>query len=222
VSALDIIALSGLSTVIVGFVCVGYGRYQRAAVLRDWEAMLTAAGQRAIQRTQERMRLDALMVDHSYARAVAAVERQEAAEVRRLLESAAYVLTQATRDRVSRLRGMLVCARMAAAIMPVHPLPPLKFKLRRLVTLAGLGATLHYFLVTPLERFALRAYVTLIGLQLALRVATRATSRTDTATFGKARGDWGTLDEAHLESFRALLSSLAAEEKVAETYVVDL
>ena len=221
-SAVEAFALAGVSAAIAGLVCIAYGRYQHAAVLRDWEMLLTAAGQQAILRVQERMRLDALMVNHSYDRASSAFSGDDVQETKRLLAAAASVLTGGTKDRVVRLRGMIVCARMASAILPMEPLPPLQFKLWRIRSLAALATAAHHFLVAPIERFALRAYLTIWGLKAALAVAGGAAARADLAAFYEARLDWGTLDEAHLDSFRALLSSLAAEERVTETFVVDL
>jgi hypothetical protein len=214
--------LVAVSLVLAVGICFAYGRYQHAAVLRDWEMVLSAEGRRAVDRVRERVQLDAMMVGHSYERAAAAFARADLAETKRLLEATTAVLSSGTHDRVTRLRGMVVCARMAAAIMPVPPVSPAELKLRQTSWLAAVGGTVHHFLVAPLERFALRAYVTLWGLRIALNVATRSTQPETMETFGAAKDDWNALDRAHLELFRALMASLAAEEKVAEEFVVDL
>lgn len=215
-------SLVGVSLALAVGICFAYGRYQHAAVLRDWEMVLTAEGRRAVDRVRERVQLDSLMAEHSYERAAAAFARADLEEAKRLLEATAAVLTSGTRDRVTRLRGMVLCARMAAAIMPVTPIAPAEMKLRETALLASLGSAVHHFLVAPLERFALRAYVTMWGLRLALSVAIRSTRPETLSTFGAAKDDWSALDRAHLELFRALMASLAAEERVAEEFVVDL
>jgi hypothetical protein len=215
-------SLIAVSLALAVGICFAYGRYQHAAVLRDWEMVLSAEGRRAVDRVRERIQLDSLMADHSYERAAAAFARADLQETKRLLEATAAVLSSGTHDRVTRLRGMVVCARMAAAIMPVAPVAPSEMKLRETTVLAALGAAAHHFLVAPLERFALRAYVTMWGLRVALSVAIRSTRPETLDTFGAAKDDWSALDRAHLELFRALMASLAAEEKVAEEFVVDL
>ena len=204
-------------------VCCAYGRHRRAAVLREWDALLTSSGRRAVARVRDRMEMDALMAGEAYQGAVEAWSGSNVREAKRLLTLAASVLSDSTQDRLVRLRGMVVCARMAAAILPPAPVAPLQFNLRRLSTLTGLGALAHHFLVSPLERFALRAYVVGWGLQIAVRFLVRAQDNpAEWQVFGRAKDDWETLDRAHLESFELLMASLGAEPKVQEQLVVDL
>jgi hypothetical protein len=215
--------LAAITIVSSLIVCGAYGRHRRAAVLRDWEALLTSSGRRAISRVKDRVEIDSLMAGEAYRGAVEAWAGADVAEAKRLLTLSASVLAESTQDRRVRLRGMVVCARMAAAILPVPPVAPMQFNLKRLTTLTGLAAVAHHFLVAPLERFALRAYVIGWGLQIALRYLVRATEKpVELQSFGLAKDDWEALDRAHLETFEALMASLAAEPRVPEQLVVDL
>lgn len=215
--------LAAITIVSSLIVCGAYGRHRRAAVLRDWEALLTAPGRRAISRVRDRVEMDSLMAGEAYRGAVEAWAGSNVAEAKRLLTLSASVLSESTQDRRVRLRGMVVCARMAAAILPMAAVPPLQFNLKRLVTLTGLAAVLHHFLVAPLERFALRAYVIGWGMQIALRCLVRSTETpAQLVHFSLAKDDWEALDRAHLETFEALMASLAAEPRIPEQFAIDL
>lgn len=213
-----------LAAVASGVTCLYvYGRYSLAAVARAWEFVLTPAGQRALTALKEQVALDAAMLDYAYHTAAKAQRAARQDEAIRLLELAFSVVKRATPDRLTRLRAMSVLCRMAAAILPPPPLRPRAFRLRQLTTWAGLGVLCHHVLVSGLERFRLRLCLLRFGFRLVLEVMGRSASRVRLVPgavpawqgFAAARDDFKTLDLEHVESFRALMEALEAEERIS-------
>jgi hypothetical protein len=197
-----------------------FAAYNRAAVLRDWEFLLSADVRRKVGALEESVAQDHHLAERAHRKARGALERADREEAVRMLGLAALVIREAIPDRLTRLKGMAVCCRMASALIPLPPLLPRDFKLRRVATIAGAGALLHAILVGMDERFRLRLFVLRLSYQALLLVSDRSAAQvaSDTAQspawsrFSDALGDFKTLDAAHVESFRALLVSMAATE----------
>ncbi|HKC13633.1 MAG TPA: hypothetical protein VKI41_16535 [Vicinamibacteria bacterium] len=207
-----------------GLLCLAlYPRHGAAKVLKSWELLLTPGMRSASDALCLQVDLDAALLDHAHDEAKKARQDAQMAEAVRLLELAYSVVEQATPERLSRLRAMSLCCRMAAAIVPLPPLRPADFQLRRLATGAGLAAAIHDFLFTSAERFRLRLGVLRFGFRLVQRAMRRSTDRLrrspETAPswvdFASAKSDFKRLDLDHAQSFRALLASLAAQEALA-------
>jgi hypothetical protein len=198
-------------------------RYNSRAVRRDWEAMLHPTGQRLLEELRLQHRLDAGVADDMRERVSVARRREDYTQAMHLVELGTQLLVEATPNRLARLRGMAVCARMASAMLPVEPLHFRRFELRELATIAGLGAVLHNILLTTTERFVLKLQILALGFKL----VTRALGHTADAArvvpvqreaydrFERAAADWTTLDVEHVEAFKVLVTSLAAHPKRA-------
>lgn len=210
-----IFAMAFLGLVVAG----GYVATRRqTSMVRAWHELLTPAGRQALGSLELQVLADGASADHAYAGAVKARDRQEPEEALRLLGLAYQVVEEATPDRLKRLRGLAVCIRMASAIVPVKPIQARKFHIWQIATTVGLGSALHHLLLTRLERFVLRVQVLGVGFKIAMRVLAGATwsayqkpeARAPWNTFQKALADWKTLDQEHLDTFRAMVVSLCA------------
>ena len=113
------------------------GRYNAELVLRNWDALLSPAALEALRRLEERVELDAVLATRAHGKAGRALRERRLAEASRLVGLAASVVRDAVPDRLSRLRGMAVCCRMASALLALPPLVPGSFRLREIATLAG-------------------------------------------------------------------------------------
>jgi hypothetical protein len=198
-------------------VLVLLGRYNRARVAREWDMTLGPHVLRDIDALDRQTMVDRMMADDSAEAALRAQVAADAPEVLRLLELAYQVLETATADRVVRLRGVRVCARMAAALAPTAPLLPRDFRLVEVRTLTGLARMVHHVLVGSAERFVMKARVISFGLGLSLRAMRRARDREALEDalrrFDAAKADWKTLDVAHVEMVRELIVSVAATRR---------
>ena len=192
------------------------GRYNRATVSNEWDVMLSRATEEYIDRWEVQARVEPELAGLTFDAAREKLAREEALEAKRLLAVSYSIFCGATQDRLVRLRGMAVCARMASAFVPLVPVAPAQFRLREVSALAGLGQVFHHLLVTGPERFVLRAQVIAFGLRLVMRAMSRAkdgVTPEQWRQFSDGRDDWGTLDEAHIGSLRALVRSLGAERR---------
>jgi hypothetical protein len=162
------------------------------------------------------------MADYAYDRA----EQQRAGgsvdEAISLLELGYGMIERAAPDLLRLIAGMAVFSRMVSAMVPVAPLRPRDFKVSQLSSLAALNQILHRFLVTSAERFRLRLYVIGQGVGMVLRFLagttrrireTRSTDDRDWKDVAALRGDFRTLTDESLESFRACLASLAVQAR---------
>jgi hypothetical protein len=192
-----------------------------AEILRDWEKVLSPWGRDMYREMQERVEGEARMVDYAYERAFMARSAGSIEEAVRLLEVGLQVVERTSPEMVTLLREMAVASRMAAAISPVAPLRPQSFRLPRLSTIAVLAALAHQLVFSAAERFRLRAYVLEHGFGLVTRFLLRTTRRIrenqagadpDWDRIAAARADLKTLSAASLQTFRALLMSLPAEQ----------
>ncbi|MEO8500949.1 MAG: hypothetical protein ABI565_08530 [Vicinamibacteria bacterium] len=192
------------------------GRFDRAAVTREWDMILSRATEDYIGHWEEQARVEPELAGLTFDAALAKREGHEVEEAKRLLAVSYSIFCGATQDRVVRLRGMAVCARMASAFVPLVPVRPADFRLREVSALAGLGQVFHHLLVTGAERFVLRAQVISFGLRLVLRAMNRSkdgVTAEQWRQFSDGREDWSTLDEAHIETLRALMKSFNAERR---------
>lgn len=192
------------------------GRFDRAAAARDWDMVLARATEEYIDRWEEQARAEPELASLTFDTAREKHDLHQVDDAKRLLAVSYSIFCGATQDRVVRLRGMAVCARMVSAFVPLAPVAPAPLRLRDVSALAGIGQVLHHLLVTGAERFVLRTQVISFGLRLALRAMSRSKDGTTPRHwrhFSDGRDDWSTLDEAHIESLRALVRSFAAERR---------
>jgi len=193
-------------------------QYRHERTLKKWEGLLSPGMRFAVRSLELEVQADAAMAADGFEGARKARQDQDLGEAIRLLELSCEVIERVTPSRLKRLRAMTVLIRMATALAPVRPLRIRDYHLRELIAVVGLAAALHQVLVSALERFLLRVHVLGVGFRLTLRVMTSARARAAAAPAGpgpwdeyaRALGDWRTLDEEHLETFRALARSLEA------------
>ena len=189
---------------------------------RDWETLLNTNDQALLTRMSGQIDGNLAMADYAYTRA----EQQRAVgsvdEAISLLELGYGMIERAAPDLLRLIAGMAVFSRMVSAMVPVAPLRPRDFKLAQLSSLAALNQILHRFLVTAGERFRLRLYVIGQGVGMVLRFLagttrrireTRSADDRDWNDVAVLRGDFRTLTDESLESFRACLASLAAQAR---------
>jgi hypothetical protein len=209
------------AAVLATIVCMAYGRYRLSQVQHDWETALSPEAHRQLDEVRTRMVVDAAMADDALAGAEAARTAGDWSEACRLIDLGLWALDQATPERMTRLRGIGVCIRVAAAIMPPPPVVPGRFRLPRLRATSAAAAILHHVLITPAERMLLRVWMISFAFRFALRVVRQAAgvlrARPDAAghwqRYLDGRADWGAADEEHLQSFRLLLESAAAADR---------
>jgi hypothetical protein len=143
-------------------------------------------------------------------------------EALRLLEVGYKVIERFSPNMLRLLASMAVFSRMVAAMAPVAPLRPRDFRLAQLASMAQLNRLLHHFLVSSAERFRLRLYILGQSFGLATRALLRSTERLlggqsqaerEWEQVAAIRHDFGTLTDESLQSLRALLASLAAQDR---------
>ena len=187
---------------------------------RDWETLLNTNDQALLTRMRSQLDGSLAMADYAYDRA----EQQRAVgsvdEAIGLLELGYGMIERAAPDLRRLLAGMAVFSRMVSAMVPVAPLRPRDFKVSQLASLAALNQLLHRFLVTAAERFRLRLYIIGQGVGMIVRFLagstrhireTRSADDRDWNDVTALRGDFRTLTDESLESFRACLAALAAQ-----------
>jgi hypothetical protein len=198
-------------------VCILLGRHNRARVVREWDMSIGRRRLEDIEALERRCRLDRMMADDSWEMAWEAMTREQNPEVLRLLDLACQVLESASADRLVRLRGVRVCARMAAALAPPPPLVPRDFRLPEIRTVAGAARLVHAVVISSMARFVLKARVIAFGFSLSVRAMRRAkrdeSVRDALVRFDAAKADWKTLDVEHVEMVRMLIVSLAATRR---------
>ncbi|HEV2021464.1 MAG TPA: hypothetical protein VGQ94_02950, partial [Terriglobales bacterium] len=192
-------------------------RYRHERTVRGWEPLLSRRMRTSIQSLELGAEVDAAMADGSFHAALRARHDQQLERATRLLGLSFRAIEEATPDRLKRLRAAAVLIRMAAAIVPVRPLRIRGYKLAEISALVGVGAALHHVVVSALERFLLRTQVIGIGLRLTCRAM--AGSRSEAAAapaaerpwalYERALADWKSLDREHVETYKALVRSLA-------------
>jgi len=194
-----------------------FRRYGVSAIEQEWTELLNGEGQRKLDALELQAQADAAVANSSMKAAARARREHDFEEASRLLTLGYEALEAATPDRLTRLRGMAVCARMATAFLPMPALSPRQFHLRRLATLAGVAQLVDQLLLGPGQRFLLRLRLLRVAFPLALRAMSHARWRATAdphaaaawAAFEAGITDWQTLDREHVESFRVLLASVA-------------
>ncbi len=195
------------------------GRRRERAIARDWQLVLTPRGQQELDRLQENVKAKLTLADYVYDRAFEARRRGDYGDAVELVDLGCEVIEYYTPTMVRALGAMAVLSRMAAAIAPVQPLRPRDFRLAQLVQLAHLNRFVHHLLVTTAERFRFRVYIlqrgfrTLSALVFKSSQHARPGQAPDWPQLEAARSDVTTLSHESIETFRALLVSLAAERR---------
>lgn len=214
-----IIAAGVVGGIVVLLIC---GLSNQAQILRDWEMVLSPWAEDVYRELGERVEGESKMVEYAYGRAFKAHAAGSTEEAIRLLDVGLRVVERTSPDMITLLRGMAVVSRMATAVSQVSPLHPWAFQLPQLSGMALLSALGHNLLVSTAERFRLRAYVLRRGFRVVTRFLLSTTERiratrehADPAweRIAAARADLRTLSTESLQSFHALLRSLAAEHR---------
>lgn len=184
--------------------------------------LLTPRGRRAYDEVKERVNDELALADLALGRALELRKLGSLEEALELLEAGYGLIGRFSPSMRTFLAGLSVFSRMVVATAPVAPLRPLDFKVGRLASLASLNGLLNGFLVTTAERFRLRAFILRRGFLAATRFLFNAKQRLARRegsaeeaweSVEAARQDLHRLSDESLESFRALLLSLAAERK---------
>lgn len=210
-----------LAAVAATAVVVALGRHDRQRVLRRWDFVLSGRAEKTVTALKDRLAEDTDIATHTYG---LALERKAALsydEAVRLLGIAAETIAEAAEDRQRRLRALSVYARMAQAIVPVPPVSPSPFRLPETRSLARIASWIQNLLASYEERFRFRLTVISVGIRLVVRSLRGSRARAAIApaqaepyrSFGDSLHDFGALDAAQVESFRALLRSAAATER---------
>ena len=190
--------------------------------LQDWDVFLSSWERETCDELGKRVDAQARMAAFALDRAMASRAAGLDAEAMRYLEVGGRVLERTSPDIITLLRSMSVVSRMAAAIAPVEPLGSGEFRLARLSGLVGVARVAHHFLVSTAERFRLRTYVLRRGFGIVTRFLVRTASRIRVRGLSadphwdrvaSARADLRTLSNESLRTFRALVVSLAAEQR---------
>jgi hypothetical protein len=198
------------------------GRRRERKVWRDWELLLSPRGERAYQAMEKRVHAELALADFALGRAAEARRLGSTEQAMQLLDTGCAIIKWFAPGMGKALAGMAVFSRMVSAMAPVTPLRPADFQLAQLSSLAYLNRLIHQFLVSTNERFRLRVYILRRAFDLAMHFLLQAQGRIqEKDPQGEAawqmvatlRHDFGTLTEESLESFRVLLTSLAAERK---------
>jgi hypothetical protein len=198
------------------------GRRRERKVWRDWELLLTPRGERTFHAMEKRVHAELALADFALGRAAEARQLGSTEEAIQLLDTGCNIIKWFAPSMGKALAGMAVFSRMVSAMAPVAPLRPRDFQLTQLASLAYLNRLIHQFLVTTAERFRLRVYMLRRGFDIAMHFLFQARVRIEGRepsveaawdAVAALRHDFGTLTEESLESFRVLLTSLAAERK---------
>jgi len=150
-------------------------------------------------------------------RAVDARDSLAYVEALRLADIAFRVLEGATEDRLTRLRGISLCVRMASAVFPVKPVYPRPYRLREVRALLTVGLVLHHLLVSAVERLLLKLLMLRFACHLTVRAMKGGVARLHLdpgaveawERCGDAVTDWTEgLDPEHVEAFKVMLTSM--------------
>jgi len=196
------------------------GRRNEANVWRDWEIALTPRGEKALQVMQRRVEDEMTLVDMALARATELQKLESTQQAIDLLEAGYRVIERFAPNMRRLLAGMALFSRMVAAMSPVKPLKPRQYKIGQLARLAHVQRIVHQFLVSTEERFRFRVYVLRYGFGVLMRYLFGAKERIRASSAASeweavvaVRNDLRTLSDESVESFKALLTSLAAVPK---------
>jgi hypothetical protein len=198
------------------------GRRDERAVRRSWTLLLTPRGERLYDAISGRVQTQLSLADATYDEAFSVRELGSLEEAKELLDVGFTVIEKFAPGMLQMLSAMGTFSRMVSAMTPLRPLNPQKFRLAQLVSLAYLHQVVHQFLVSTSERFRLRLYVLGRGFGLATRFLLASTRRITSGAPGQdreweqvqaIREDFQTLTDESLETLRALLTSLSADDR---------
>src|SRR5678815_3612259 len=161
-----LLALALLGAVAVCFVL---GRRNVPVSLEDWHTRLNEDSLRLQSALDLQVAAESAMSRDAFRRAVDARDSMAYVEAIRLAEIAYGVLEDATEDRLTRLRGMAMCVRMASAVFPVKPVTPRPYRLREVRALLTIGLVMHHLLVSAVERLLLKLLMLRFACHLTLR-----------------------------------------------------
>jgi len=213
------IGLTAATTLLVLFLLA---RRNEQAVKRDWRLMLSPKGQLLYRSLEDKVLAEKELADVAWDGAFSVRQLGSMDEALRLLEVGYKVIERFSPNMLRLLASMAVFSRMVAAMAPVAPLRPRDFRLAQLASMAQLNRLLHHFLVSSAERFRLRLYILGQSFGLATRALLRSTERLlggqspaerEWEQVSAIRHDFGTLTDESLQSLRALLASLAAQDR---------
>jgi hypothetical protein len=202
-------------------VCFLLGRRNALpADLEAWHHRLCEDSARVQATLELQVKADGAMSRDALRRAQEARQALSYEEAIRLVDVAFGVLEGATTDRVTRLRGMAACFRMASAVLPTAPVGRV-FRLREVRALMTAGAIVHHLLVSAVERLLLKLLLLRFAYRLTLRAmrggvekihvdptAEEAWARCDAAVSDWTEG----LDPEHVEAFRVMLASAVVKK----------
>lgn len=200
------------------------GRRNERAVRRDWQLLLTPRGERLYNSISGRVQTQLQLADMTYDEAFSVRELSSIEEAKHLLDVGFKVIEKFAPGMLQLLAAMATFSRMVSAMTPLGPLRPQSFRLAQLVSLAYLHQVVHQFLVSTSERFRLRLYVLGRGFGLATRFLLSSTRRItggapdqdrEWEQIQAIREDFQTLTDESMESLRALLTSLAVQDRDA-------
>jgi hypothetical protein len=197
------------------------GRRRTQAVLRDWELVLTPKAQALMEQKKAHIEGELALVDWAYEQARHAQDVGRTKDAMRLLDEGCRLIEDYCPSMIRSLAALSVLSRMAAAVAPAPPLRVRGLQLRQLEGIALLNQFIHQFLISTGERFRIRLYFLGRAFQTLLGVVMRATQRAKQTRPAEpewhqleaARHDVRALSDEWLESFRILLTSLAAERR---------
>lgn len=196
-------------------VCFLLGRRNVPADLEEWHRRLCEDSIRVQAALELQVAADGAMSRDALRRAQEARHALSYEEAVRLVDVAFGVLEGATTDRVTRLRGMAVCVRMASAVLPTAPAGRV-FRIREVRAVMTAGAIAHHLLVSAIERLLLKLLLLRFAYRLTLRAmrggvekihvdptAEEAWARCDAAVSDWTEG----LDPEHVETFKVMPAS---------------
>jgi hypothetical protein len=191
-------------------------------VWRDWELLLTPRGEKLYNSVSRRVQTQLRLADTTYDEAFGVRELGSLEEAKHLLDVGFRVIENFAPGMLQLLSAMGTFSRMVTAMTPLPPLSPHSFRLAQLVSLAYLHQVVHQFLISSCERFRLRLYVLGRGFGLATRLLLASTRRITSGAPAQdrewdqvqaIREDFQTLTDESLATLRALLTSLAAQDR---------
>lgn len=204
--------LTGLTLILlasVAFLAVNlylHGRRNERDVQERWSFVLTPACVEAFAEMKEDLRVRLARAD--LRREVAMTLAGDAR--RRMLAEGIEAIAETSAGVRDFLAGISEYSRLVAAIEPLPPLRPGRFRLGRVRALATAQAVLHVLLVTVVERFRFRLFVVRTAIRVTVSLLLGLRGRDESPAMRAAWEDHRALSDEALESFRTFLVSAFA------------
>jgi hypothetical protein len=197
------------------------GRYNARRVAEQWRSFPTALDAERLGMLRTSVEGDAETLEITLDSAREARCGGDPEEAVRLAALAHKIVTEATPDRLGRLKTLSLMIRMSLAVTPMPPLKAASFRIGQLKSVAGVAAAFHFFLVSPAERVLLRLQVLRISFRLIFsligkrqsEIQRRPTDERAWQGFEDGSADFKTLDREHLDTARACLVSVRLEPR---------